>query len=63
LNSIIFGGIVMLLRHSNNSCIKEKLIQQIRWEVKIQFATKGKFKKIKENDILYSACGVNEILV
>jgi hypothetical protein len=53
----------MLLRHNNNSCIKEKLIQQIRWEVKIQFATKGRFKKIKENDILYSACGVNEILV
>jgi hypothetical protein len=43
------------LRHNNNPCSKEKLIQHIRWEVRIQFATKGRFKKTRENDIICSA--------
>ncbi|KAK1557847.1 hypothetical protein Q3G72_032983 [Acer saccharum] len=28
------------LRHNNNPCIEEKLIQCIRWEVRIRFVTK-----------------------
>ncbi|KAK3229312.1 hypothetical protein Dsin_001193 [Dipteronia sinensis] len=31
------------LRHNNNPCIEEKLIQRIKWEVRIRFATKGVF--------------------
>jgi hypothetical protein len=43
------------LRHNNNPCIEEKLIQRIRWEVRIQFTMKGRFKKTRGNDILCSA--------
>jgi hypothetical protein len=39
----------------NNPYIEEKLIQCIRWEVKIRFATKCGFKKIRGNEsYLYS---------
>jgi hypothetical protein len=51
------------LRHNNNPCIEEKLIQRIRWQVRIQFTTKGRFKKTKGNDILCSAWGIDGILV
>jgi hypothetical protein len=51
------------LRHNNNPYTEEKLIQRIRWEVKIRFTMNGKFKKTRVNDILYSAWGIDGILV
>jgi hypothetical protein len=51
------------LRHNNNLCTEEKLIQRIRWKVRILFTTKCRFKKTRGNDILYSAWGIDEILV
>jgi hypothetical protein len=36
------------LRHNNN------LIQHIRWEARIRFAIKGRFKKTRGNGILCS---------
>jgi hypothetical protein len=51
------------LRHNNNPCTKEKLIQRLRWVVKIQFAMKGRFKKTRGNDIFCSAWGIDGILV
>ncbi|KAK3219463.1 hypothetical protein Dsin_013433 [Dipteronia sinensis] len=51
------------LRHNNNSCTEEKLIQHIKWEVRIGFSTKGRFKKTRGNDILCSAWGIDMILV
>jgi hypothetical protein len=51
------------LRHDNNPCTEEKLIQCIRWEVRIWFTTKGRFKKTRRNYILCSAWGLDGILV
>jgi hypothetical protein len=52
----------LTLWHGNNPWSEEKLIQQIKWEMKIRFISKGKFKKTFENDILFSAWGIDEIL-
>jgi uncharacterized protein YbcV (DUF1398 family) len=38
----------LTLRHGNNPWSEEKLLQQIQWEVKIHFISKGKFKNVKE---------------
>jgi hypothetical protein len=35
----------LTLWHGNNPWSEEKLIQQIKWEMKIRFISKGKFKK------------------
>ena len=51
------------LRHNNNLYTKEKLIQHIRWEVRILFITKGRFKKTRRNYILCNTWGIDEILV
>lgn len=33
------------LKHENNPWSQEKVLKQIKWEVRIRFTTKGKFKK------------------
>jgi hypothetical protein len=50
------------LRHNNNPCTEEKLIQRIRWEVRIRYTTKGRFKKTRGNDILCNTWGIDGIL-
>ena len=59
LNKLVFTSTIYniwrnynALRHNNNPCIEEKLIQCIRWEVMIWFATKCRFKKTRGNDSL-----------
>jgi hypothetical protein len=51
------------LKHNNNPCTEEKLIQRIRWEVRTRFTTKGRFKKTRGNDILCNAWGIDGTLV
>jgi hypothetical protein len=43
------------LRLGNNPSTEEKLLQHIKWEVKIRFTTKGKFRKTHGNVILCNA--------
>jgi len=50
------------LRHGNNPWSEDKLLQQIKWEVKIRFISQGKFKKTCGNDILCSSWGIDGIL-
>jgi hypothetical protein len=50
------------LRHGNNPWSEEQLLKQIKWEVKLRFMSKGKFRKTCGNVILCNAWGIDGIL-